>query len=209
MTIRRAATKQRREKLRDLTRHEILTAAARVFARCGFESATMHDIAAAAGFSTASLYTYFRSKEAIYGALIELASTAMDAPLDEGVDRERPFAQRLEALLARQLDVMAQHLDIMMLMLQPTASTGSAAIQQQLRESGMPRTLARFERWLKLHSTAKERGHVPPRRLALAVMGVGQVFAMDRLMQSSPAGFDGLAREVVDQVLYGTVGKPS
>lgn len=48
----------------------ILTAAARVFAEKGYERATMADVAGAAGFSKASAYHYFPSKEAVLHALL-------------------------------------------------------------------------------------------------------------------------------------------
>lgn len=209
MPILRDQTRQRREKLRDLTRQEILTAAARVFARGGLESATMHDLAEAAGFGAASLYTYFKSKEAIYAALLEQVSAALDEPLDDDVDGKRPLAERLEQLLVRQLEVMAQNLDTVALLLRPSASAGSAEAQKRLRDVGMPHMLARFEAWVKAHSTAKERGNVPPRRLVLSLVGVGQLFVMDHMAQRRPEPLAGLARLIVEQTLYGTLGRPA
>lgn len=205
----RVQTRARREKLRDFTRHEILTAASRVFARGGFESATMNEIAEAAGFSAASLYTYFPSKDAIYVALIEHVTAELEAPLDAPVSGKAPFAERLETLLSVQLQVLARHLDVFVLMMQPTSSHGSAEAQRRARDSGLPRMLARYERWLEKNSTARERGNLPPRRLALAINGVGQAFGMERMMVSPGQGFDGLAGEIVEMVLYGVKGRPS
>lgn len=52
-------------------RTRILEAALRVFARKGLQGATMPDVAAEAGMSTANLYHYVRSKDAILQALAE------------------------------------------------------------------------------------------------------------------------------------------
>jgi AcrR family transcriptional regulator len=49
--------------LEDARRTQILEAAVRVFARRGFEGATITDIAKAARLAEGSLYNYFRSKE--------------------------------------------------------------------------------------------------------------------------------------------------
>lgn len=46
-------------------RAQILEAAAQVFARKGFDRATITDIARAAGLAEGSIYNYFRSKEAL------------------------------------------------------------------------------------------------------------------------------------------------
>jgi len=51
-------------------RKQIIEAAGRVFAKVGFEKATMNDIAREAGYGKASLYFYFKSKDEIFDALI-------------------------------------------------------------------------------------------------------------------------------------------
>jgi TetR/AcrR family transcriptional regulator len=53
------------------TRETILAAAERVFARSGFAGARTDDIAAQAGVNKALLYYYFKSKEALYDAVLE------------------------------------------------------------------------------------------------------------------------------------------
>ena len=58
---------------------EILQAALRVFARKGYKAATNKDIAAEAGVTTAALYYYFPSKEAMFGEVLALRQ----APLQE------------------------------------------------------------------------------------------------------------------------------
>src|SRR5438552_3080365 len=63
----------RRRKVRVVTayRHdEILRAARRVFAAHGFEGASMDDIARAASLGKGTLYIYYRSKRALYGAAV-------------------------------------------------------------------------------------------------------------------------------------------
>lgn len=53
------------------TRQKILEVARELFARQGLEGTTMNDIAALSGKGRRTLYTYFRSKEEVYGAVIE------------------------------------------------------------------------------------------------------------------------------------------
>src|SRR5579871_4479603 len=56
-------------------RNRILTAAAAVFARGGFDAASMRDVSEAAGLSVAALYHYFGSKDALMEGLIERAAS--------------------------------------------------------------------------------------------------------------------------------------
>src|SRR5438309_9159964 len=50
-------------RLEGARRMQILAAAARIFARKGFDRATVTEIARAAGLAEGSIYNYFRSKE--------------------------------------------------------------------------------------------------------------------------------------------------
>ena len=62
----RGMPREQRERL-------ILDVAGQVFARAGYESASMDEIAEEAGVSKPMLYAYFRSKEGLYLAYIERA----------------------------------------------------------------------------------------------------------------------------------------
>jgi len=53
---------QSRRALTEERRTQILAAAARVFARKGFERATMSDVAREAGVAAGSIYNYFKKK---------------------------------------------------------------------------------------------------------------------------------------------------
>jgi AcrR family transcriptional regulator len=57
------------ERRRALTREHLLAAAADVFARRGYHSATLDEVAEAAGFSKGAVYSNFASKEDLFLAL--------------------------------------------------------------------------------------------------------------------------------------------
>lgn len=92
----------RRERARAEARQDILLAAAEVFARRGYASATLAELAAAAGFAAPSLYRYFQSKDDIFRSLVDLVRGELAQTFEEPVDRAAPLAARLEALLAAQ-----------------------------------------------------------------------------------------------------------
>jgi AcrR family transcriptional regulator len=96
------------QRLRERQRANILDAALRVFARSG-QSASMSEIAEAAGVSQGLAYRYFASKEEIYYALV---ARAMQGGLPEAeisrMTTGRPW-ERLEALLARIVNARREH----------------------------------------------------------------------------------------------------
>jgi AcrR family transcriptional regulator len=59
---------------RTITRQRLLEAAAGRFARDGFEGARVDRISVEAGYAKGTVYNYFRSKEAVFAAVIEEAS---------------------------------------------------------------------------------------------------------------------------------------
>jgi AcrR family transcriptional regulator len=59
------ATPRRQQRNIARIREDIVEAAARAFSRHGHRRVTMQDIAREAGYTAASLYTYFRSKKEI------------------------------------------------------------------------------------------------------------------------------------------------
>ncbi|WP_198652913.1 TetR/AcrR family transcriptional regulator [Actinocorallia populi] len=83
---------------------EILTAAAEVFARSGYEAATTNAIAAEAGISPGSLYQFFANKEAIARALADRFVTRMRAAHEAAFTGSDPADLSLPELLDRVID---------------------------------------------------------------------------------------------------------
>ncbi|WP_454909206.1 TetR/AcrR family transcriptional regulator [Variovorax gossypii] len=80
---------QRRQALTDARRALVLDAARAVFLEAGIEGASIREIARRAGYTPGAIYSYFESKEAIYGALLDesiqrLQTAVADAPESEG-----------------------------------------------------------------------------------------------------------------------------
>jgi AcrR family transcriptional regulator len=64
-------------------RAEILAAAARLFADNGFHATSMAGIIAGSGLSAGAVYSYFRSKEELIGAVADLVMSTADEVFDE------------------------------------------------------------------------------------------------------------------------------
>ena len=70
------------------TRQLLVDVARQLFAKNGLESTTMNDIAQASGKGRRTLYTYFKSKEEIYYAVIETELERLSDKLDEVAARK-------------------------------------------------------------------------------------------------------------------------
>ena len=65
------------------TRQKLVDIARQLFAKKGIEGTTMNDIAVASGKGRHTLYTYFKSKEDVYYAVIESELERLSDKLDE------------------------------------------------------------------------------------------------------------------------------
>ena len=81
------------------TRQKLVDVARQLFARNGLENTTMNDIALASGKGRRTLYTYFKSKEDIYYAVIEGELERLSDKLDEvAAKKVRPQDKIIELI---------------------------------------------------------------------------------------------------------------
>jgi AcrR family transcriptional regulator len=90
---------------REQRRIDILDAARELIADGGYLSLNMRDLAAAAGISPATLYSYFATKEELFVTLYAEAIRRHTAQLRPGLERDQPLATLLELVLIRYLDL--------------------------------------------------------------------------------------------------------
>lgn len=80
-------------------REELLDAAARLFAERGYHRATMEDVVAEAGVAKGTVYWYYRSKKALFLAVLERAGEAYRATLLRRIGRIASPLARVEAAI--------------------------------------------------------------------------------------------------------------
>ena len=68
--------------------HKLLRAAKAEFLRCGYQKASLRQIAQTAGVSTGSVYFFFGSKEALFCAAVKDAADALRTMLTVGTQQE-------------------------------------------------------------------------------------------------------------------------
>ncbi|GAA2898815.1 TetR/AcrR family transcriptional regulator [Streptosporangium fragile] len=89
--------------MRGRTRRAILAAAAFVLARN--RSATLADIAEAAGVGRSTLHRYFSDREELINAVVEDSLTVISQSIDEAALDQGPPAEAMRRLVAAMLDV--------------------------------------------------------------------------------------------------------
>lgn len=91
-----ATTKKRR---REQTREKLLASALDVFARNGYERATVDQIVREAGFSKGAFYVHFGSKEDLFFAMLEARLTALQDVLRQTLDTTQSVAENERRIL--------------------------------------------------------------------------------------------------------------
>lgn len=88
----------------------IIRAAIKVFARRGYDGTRIAEIAKVSGLPKPNIYYYFKSKEAIYDAIIKDLLTAWDTALEE-LDASRDPAEAIAGYIRAKLDYSRRHKD--------------------------------------------------------------------------------------------------
>lgn len=90
------------------TRQKLVEVARELFARKGLEATTMNDIAANSGKGRRTLYTYFRNKEDIYTAVIEVELERLSEQLDKVAELDAAPEQKVFALIYTHLNMIKE-----------------------------------------------------------------------------------------------------
>jgi len=162
----------------------------------------MQDIAKEAGYTAASLYSYFTSKEEIFAELHEmlLAETreVFARPMPEGLT----FRQKLELLLRREVELAEQRLETYA-MLSFDASHGGASC----RSTGFHQRIQLFTEFIEMHATPEELGGHDPETVAIALVGMGHGFFVDWLRAPEPRRLGERLPSMLDILFFGLRGK--
>jgi AcrR family transcriptional regulator len=199
----------RRQRAVARIREDILSAAVRAFARTGYRSVTMRDIAREADYTAAALYTYFENKQEILAALskvlIDESLGIIDEPLPPGLD----FPQRLDLLVHRILDQAERRRDFFGLFLSMAQENHHVCLtkQQQSPIQTKRKAQARLARWFAENGSPRELGGHQPDDVARFFIGVTQGFMGSWVVQGTPPGqFKSVASLILDLFLNGVTG---
>ena len=92
-------------------KQEILNAAARVFARKGFDATSVDEIAAKAKLAKGTIYYHFKTKDEIFITLIEQGIVSFTQLLHQKIQPLQTPSQQLHAFVSTQLDFFSKYQD--------------------------------------------------------------------------------------------------
>jgi AcrR family transcriptional regulator len=107
-------------------RHDLdslLAVAVRVFTERGYDGTSMGDLAAASGLSKSSIYHHVQSKEQLLRLALERAVEPLFAVTREPGATEGPAIRRLEHVVRREVQVLAEQLPYVTLLLRVHGNT--------------------------------------------------------------------------------------
>ena len=199
----------RRERRAEARRTQILSAAATVFSRKGYERATTREIAAAADVSEGTLYNYFATKRDLLVGVAQNYADEVTGAITEST------AEDIDTLVAQLLTNRFRHRQerrLFMLFLQE-AHLNRDVYQFYVQEA-LARIISDTE---KLIQTAIDAGKMRPvdpglaaRTISAAVMGFSVMFEFSDALwdglkrkDGQPVTADWLGGQVADLFLHG------
>src|SRR5436190_6193221 len=96
-------------------RTQLLSAARAVFAKKGYEDATVSEIVTRAGVAQGTFYLYFPGKEALAGAFAEILSERFAELAAEKTARSRSFDAALVRVFESAYEVAQEHREVFMI----------------------------------------------------------------------------------------------
>jgi AcrR family transcriptional regulator len=177
------------EEHRVARRTEILTAACRCFARDGFHATSIADIISESGLSAGSVYLYFKSKNDLIAAVVDMTLSSADAIFadllaDDAVPSpEQTVTHVIDAIMKRAVDHPLHGVDISRVALHAWA--------EALRDPEIAGRIEHAMRGLRRHYADVVRRcqgaglidpHVHPEDVGTVLLGVVQAFAVQRLL---------------------------
>jgi AcrR family transcriptional regulator len=153
----------------------ILDVAGQVFARGGYHSASMDEIAELAGVSKPMIYAYFGSKEGLYVAYVDRTGRELVDRLVGAAGRDDPPATRLRARISEFLSFVEEYRDGWTVLFSELNS--SRPLEREV--SQLRRQIAEAVRRMVQASIPSNEGSFEPATdgIAHAIVGAGESLA--------------------------------
>jgi AcrR family transcriptional regulator len=183
--------RSKEEVVQEFRIQSIQEATMRVIARKGMAAATMQEIAEAAGVAKGTIYLYFRDRDELVEKTFESAMGQLMLQIDQALEQDIPFEQKIRAVMTAQLSFFAQNREFFRLYLSLRMPEGTPARQRRQKRTCQPQYRNRVQKLATVLDDAIERGEirrVDSYRLALFIMEGSTAVILERLSEeSSPA----------------------
>jgi AcrR family transcriptional regulator len=136
-------------------RAQILDGARAVFLAKGFDGASMEAIAQAASVSKGTLYTYFKSKDELFTALIAAYQNRSLEETFRSLNKANDLRNNLETLARNYLDLVREPENLALLRVVVGASARLPSLGRAFYETGMQPPVERLARYLEENALAR------------------------------------------------------
>jgi AcrR family transcriptional regulator len=185
----RAAKRPTRAEKQLQTRAQLIDAAARVFARRGFQAATVEEIAEHAGYSHGAVYSNFAGKEELFLAVFEQYMSQRIAEVARASEVEGTFPERARAAADQWMARFGEDRETFLLHLE--FMIHAARNPELSRQLGERMAMLRLEVEHRIAQRAAETATplpLPPADLALILRALGIGLAVEAL--NAPGAVD-------------------
>ena len=180
---------------REARRQAILQSARQVFARKGYDSATLDAVAREAGLAKGTLYLYFRDKEDLFFHTVLNTMDRLQDSIREQAERQEGALQKLRGIAAGQFAFFLRNRDTLQLFA-PVSNPGLARLHKRLMGPMMEKWGAYVQSVTALVEDGQRTGAVRPdleaRHIALAFIGMANQ-ASQSLLRLDPIAKSGVA----------------
>lgn len=186
---------------------EILDAARGLFARKGYQAATMDDIAAATGVGKGTLYLYYRSKRDIYLAALEHGLRAVRDLTAAAVDAAPTLEEKIRAFVLTKFRFFDERRDFYRIY---HAEFGNVVAHPSCLPSDVKQLyleqVQQLERAIQVALDEGSIRHVDPAQTAFAIFEITRGLIARRLL-APRAGGDDEGAFIVDLIWKGIANR--
>jgi AcrR family transcriptional regulator len=178
----------------------ILTAAQRIFTRCGFGQTRVEDIAQEAGVGKGTVYEYFPSKQAIFEQAVETGVRDYLAAITKETKKPGPIEEKLHRIALMHLGFVTEHRNMASLVM------SNPAILLPHREKLLGICREAEETVAAVIQEGVDSGAIRPisaRLAAQALIGVLSTVGGVKLLEKHQLNVEKTAADLMDIVLHG------
>jgi AcrR family transcriptional regulator len=196
--------KTKEEVVTEFRQEEILEAARCVFARRGFNVATVDEIAAEAGLAKGTIYLYFRSKQEIYLEALRRSVALLRDETERNMAATLGTRAKLRAFVHTRLSFFERHRDFFKIIHSESANlfTHPVAMRRGLRELYLSQAGA-LEEALEQGSRQGELRSLPAADVAFLIYDMTRGLVARRLLEPAAPDIHEDTTLVVDLVWEG------
>lgn len=190
------------------TRQQVLQAALKTFANCGYEGASVQDIVEAAKVTKPTLYYYFGNKKELYQALVDYAHDERWNLMWSAAERGRTLADKLVEILTALFEFLQNNRDLMRIAF-ATAFAAPGELPAEIHY--LDKCARNFEFIHDLIRGGQAAGELDRRfdskELAFGIYGQLNIYAMAHLLMPDCKLNRQTAQRIVELFLVGAAAK--